>query len=150
MKICKNGHKFDDNFQECPYCARESKDKTSLSLHQSYDTTKIGSSGINDTATPYSSNDDKTKISGLDKKFIETNQIRNFDGRKLVGWLISFSQNNSGSDFRLYEGRNSIGTDSSNEICIREDMLISSRHLSILFWLGVFKFRDELSLTVPI
>jgi len=146
MKICKNGHRFEEAYQECPYCPKTSnEDKTSLSFHQSYDATKISSSSTSDAAATYFSHDDKTKVSGLDKTFVANHEKGALDSRKLVGWLVTFSHNNSGTDFRLYEGRNSIGTDSSNEICIREDKLISAKHLSILFRLGVFKFKDELS-----
>ena len=111
MKTCKKGHQFDDNPQEYPNCPKESKDKTNLLLLQSNDLTKMSSSRAGNTTAPYFSNEDKTKISGLDKTFIETNQVINFDSRKLIGWLVSFSHNNSGSDFRLYEGGNTIGVD---------------------------------------
>ncbi|MEO1652333.1 MAG: FHA domain-containing protein, partial [Bacteroidota bacterium] len=66
-------------------------------------------------------------------------------GRKLVGWLVSFTIDPLGADFKLYEGRNSIGADPGCDIVIRNDPAVSGRHLTILYRLGHFKFKDELS-----
>ncbi|MCX8111765.1 MAG: FHA domain-containing protein [Bacteroidia bacterium] len=64
--------------------------------------------------------------------------------RKIVGWLISFSLHPNGVDFRLYEGRNTIGTDPKCDIVIH-DPAASGHHLTILYRAGQFLFRDELS-----
>ncbi len=65
--------------------------------------------------------------------------------RKLVGWLISYTIDEKGVDFKLYEGRNTIGKLPSNNICIPNDNSISGHHLTILFRNNKFKIRDELS-----
>lgn len=64
--------------------------------------------------------------------------------RKIVGWLISYTLHPNGVDFRLYEGRNTLGSDHKCDIIIR-DPKVSGHHLTILFRAGQFLFRDELS-----
>ncbi|MEN3040597.1 MAG: FHA domain-containing protein [Bacteroidia bacterium] len=64
--------------------------------------------------------------------------------RKIVGWLISFTLHPNGVDFRLYEGRNTIGSDPKCDIPLN-DLGVSAHHLTILYRAGQFLFRDELS-----
>ena len=66
-------------------------------------------------------------------------------GRKLVGWLVSFTIEANGIDFKLYEGRNLIGSDGGCDIVVSNDRAVSSRHLTILQRMGQFKFKDEFS-----
>jgi len=66
-------------------------------------------------------------------------------GRKLVGWLVSFTIDPNGVDYRLYEGRNSVGSDPGCDIVVRNDASVSGKHLTILNRMGSFKFKDELS-----
>jgi hypothetical protein len=65
--------------------------------------------------------------------------------RRLTGWLVTFDRQPLGQDFRLREGRNTIGTAPDCEVRIEGDPNISGRHLTILFRLGEVLFRDELS-----
>jgi pSer/pThr/pTyr-binding forkhead associated (FHA) protein len=48
----------------------------------------------------------------------------------LVGWLVVFSGAQRGEDFRLREGKNSIGSDAGNDIVL-SDAHVSGRHASI-------------------
>lgn len=66
-------------------------------------------------------------------------------GRKMVGWLVSFTIDENGIDFKLYEGRNIIGADQGCDITISGDQAVSGKHLTILHRMGHFKFRDEFS-----
>jgi len=65
--------------------------------------------------------------------------------RKLVGWLVSFTIDPLGIDFRLYEGKNMIGSAPGNEITILGDKLVSSKHATILFRNGKYRLKDEFS-----
>lgn len=65
--------------------------------------------------------------------------------RKLVGWLVSFTLSPAGADFRLYEGRNSIGADTACDIVVPSDPAVSGRHLTILYRADGFRFKDEFS-----
>jgi len=64
--------------------------------------------------------------------------------RKLVGWLVTYSFDPLGVDFRLYEGRNVIGRDAACNITV-PDKTVSGRHATILFKNDKFKIKDELS-----
>lgn len=64
--------------------------------------------------------------------------------RKLVGWLVSFTIHPNGVDFRLYEGKNIIGSEPNCDIVL-QDSGVSSRHLTILYRAGKFRFKDEMS-----
>lgn len=66
-------------------------------------------------------------------------------GRKLVGWLVSFTIEENGLDFRIYEGRNIIGSDPACDIVVTGDPSVSGKHLTVLHRMGHFKFRDEFS-----
>jgi len=66
--------------------------------------------------------------------------------RKIVGWIISFTLDEMGLDFRLYEGSNSIGRDATNNITIAKDSSISSKHAVILFRESQgFFIKDDMS-----
>ena len=58
--------------------------------------------------------------------------------------LVSFTIDALGVDFKLREGRNIIGSDAGCDIVV-QDGQISGKHLTILYRMGEFKFKDELS-----
>lgn len=111
------------------------------------------------------SNTDKTKIfeekqtkniveNNWDKTYIsETAEPENNNGeaiiqrenRKLVGWIVSFTIDASGADYRIYEGKNTIGAAADCEITVTGDKLVSSRHATILFRNEKFRLKDEFS-----
>lgn len=145
FKVCANGHYFQDHLDECPYCPKPAA---------TTDRTKIEEPG-SDIAG------DKTRIFGGGNE-ADLNKTRIFQdgpnageagfssdplhqGRKLTGWLVSYTIDPNGADFRLYEGRNILGSDAACDIVISGDHTVSGRHLTILYRLGVFKYKDELS-----
>ncbi len=65
--------------------------------------------------------------------------------RKLVGWLVSFSHDPFGVDYRLYEGQNKVGRDATCSVRILHDKSISSNHATILFRNGNFYVKDEMA-----
>ena len=67
--------------------------------------------------------------------------------KQLVGFLVTYSLNTQGDFYPIFEGRNFIGRDSSSNICIQDDSLISSKHFSILYRPvdKKFKMKDEQS-----
>lgn len=68
-------------------------------------------------------------------------------GRKLVGFLVTYNHNPLGKAYNLYEGKNFIGRDQACDITIPEDNQMSGRHMSILYRNidNKFKYRDEQS-----
>lgn len=65
--------------------------------------------------------------------------------RKLVGWLVSYTIDKMGIDFRLFEGRNIIGKSPEVDITIPGDPGVSGKHAVLLNRQGKFKIKDELS-----
>jgi hypothetical protein len=65
--------------------------------------------------------------------------------RKLVGWLVSFTLEETGRDFRLFEGKNMLGRNLSNDIRISQDGKISGIHATILFRGESFHVKDEMA-----
>lgn len=157
FKLCKNGHYYQSTLEECPYCPKPTNirpapmniDKTQVvSPHvQDIDKTKIVSSDELSQTQP--GNLAKTQIfTGDAPQTTASPQVRQQpvqSGRKLVGWLVSFTIDVNGVDFRLYEGRNTIGSDPACDIVVSNDGAVSGKHLTILNRMGSFKFKDELS-----
>ena len=100
------------------------------------------------------------KNNNLDRTFIqgmgEIEDSNNEDGelrpvgapratRKMVGWLVSYSLDAMGIDYRLYEGNNTLGRDTANSIIIKQDSVISSKHINILYRKDKYWIRDEMS-----
>jgi len=63
---------------------------------------------------------------------------------KLVGWIVSFSVNTDGTDYRLHAGRNVIGANLSCDITL-SDEAVSGVHASIVYRNGHCFIKDELS-----
>lgn len=158
FKLCENGHYFPQGLHECPYCPKTGSniqqggglDKTILDLGGS---NNFNQQNPNQILSSSSNDLSRTQIftGGQNYDFGTSNQVNQFQpsqqsyGRKLVGWLVSFTIDPNGSDFKLYEGRNSIGSDYGCDIVVPNDAAISSKHLTILHRMGHFKFKDELS-----
>ena len=64
--------------------------------------------------------------------------------RKLVGWLVTYSFDPMGVDYKLYEGRNSIGRDMDCNITVN-DGFMTGKHATLLFRAGQYALKDEMS-----
>lgn len=65
--------------------------------------------------------------------------------RRIVGWVLSYTLDPMGVDYRIYEGNNSIGRDAGNSITITKDTTISGKHANILYKKGKFYIKDEMA-----
>ena len=70
--------------------------------------------------------------------------IENAGRRKIVGWLITFTWNKNGQDYRIFEGRNKIGGKPEADVYL-PDPAVSDPHCMILYREGKFRIKDELS-----
>ena len=66
------------------------------------------------------------------------------EARKLAGWLVSYTLDPLGVDFKLYEGRNIIGRDPDCNITVNDNW-VSSKHAVILFRAGKYSITDSQS-----
>jgi hypothetical protein len=73
----------------------------------------------------------------------QASQLRRSKGR-IVGWLITYSHNPDGEDFRLYAGYNRMG---ANTVCdiVLEDETVSGSHAIIVYRDGRCLIKDDLS-----
>jgi len=146
-QLCPNGHYYETSLKACPYCpTAQEADFNKTQIIQNTDQKNMAIDDKTSIQNDKISNFNKTSIfSGNiveEKQTIATNA--NTSGRKLVGWLVSFTMDALGTDFKLREGRNIIGSDGACDIVI-PDSQVSGKHLTILYRMGDFKFKDELS-----
>ena len=159
FKRCEKGHMFKDNLAECPYCPKGSNisnnDKTEVAGSQSFgDKTEIF---VDSTPAPASKPNpsnpptEKLELDDLNKTFIqgadsgEENTPKPRSTRKLMGWIVTFTNHPMGIDFKIYEGRNFIGTGTESDIKIYGDQSISGKHALILCRKDKFWLSDQLS-----
>ncbi len=64
--------------------------------------------------------------------------------RKLVGWLVSYTLDAMGVDFKVYEGRNIIGRDMDCNITVN-DQMVSGKHAVLLYRAGKYSITDQQS-----
>lgn len=64
--------------------------------------------------------------------------------RKLVGWLVTYSFDELGVDYKLYEGRNIIGRDIDCNITINDGRM-SGKHAVLLFRANKYSLTDSQS-----
>ncbi len=65
-------------------------------------------------------------------------------GRKLVGWLVTYSFDELGMDYKLYEGRNIIGRDVDCNITVNDGRM-SGKHAVLLFRANKYSLTDSQS-----
>jgi hypothetical protein len=165
-KQCEKGHFYKEDLTECPYCPKPAggggaddktkvqgdmggNEKTSLG-----DKTQVFGGGMSQNPNPVSVNPpakrdlNKTFIQeveevgeGEDKKAVVSQRST----RKIVGWIISYTLDAMGIDYRLYEGNNTIGRNAGNDVTIAGDPSISGHHATILFKKGKYYLKDEMA-----
>ncbi len=173
FKRCPSGHFFKEELSGCPHCSNTSSNqdlgatKATSGNETNFDKTQIfGGKGQNiDAPTQVVEGNDKTQVFGakpnpsgakrdLNKTYIGGMSDESSDegiisqpraARMITGWLVSFTLDNMGVDYRIYEGNNTIGRDPANSISITADSTISSKHANILHKKGKFWIKDEMA-----
>jgi hypothetical protein len=160
FKTCSNGHNYDaGKYQVCPFCPTSVSNpdyektlidfkKTQLLEEESnshFAKTLINEENPDFKSTLASVNAQhpfkRTSIAGEEGKSSSPQQSHK---RKLVGWLVTFSNDEYGQDYKLYMGKNKIGTASDCDIIIN-DPLVSGNHTTILFRDNKFLIKDNFS-----
>jgi hypothetical protein len=174
FKQCSNGHFYKDNLQECPYCPPSKGNSVNSGKSSDLEKTMLESDAKDAEKTIFDDDDlNKTQVMGdlsssgksgnapLQEEFdpskthvmIPPSEKQGDSGdneitratRKIVGWLISYTIDPMGRDYRLYEGRNTIGKGMNNSIIITNDPAISSNHLMLLYNNSNYYISDEMS-----
>ena len=165
---CEKGHFYKQDLPECPYCPKPGAQHS----RGSADKTQIVGGGIDTTQAPSGSDLQKTQIYGgtapagvkteihtpkAPKRDLSRTYIQGMDEgdndtaptaratRKITGWLISYTLDPMGTDYRIYEGNNRIGKQPGSEITIVSDHSVSSLHAVILYRDSKWYISDEMS-----
>lgn len=173
-KTCPNGHIYDSNIygDECPLCPKDNStlfstkqdfgmppfDQVADPSPKTHVGTPAGAHQPGAMGSPVMSGMDaagETRFPGQQPQQGPVNGtiIRQpkgapaTQGRKLVGFLVTYNRNPLGKSYNIYEGKNFIGRDRSCDICVPEDKQMSGRHMSLLYRNvdNKFKYRDEQS-----
>lgn len=162
FKKCPNGHTYKAELSECPICSSGKNagvPKSSAQTTQIIDSLDGESFGLKTTT-----DDEPIQVSNSEidphKDFSKTmveeevqeedengsvvsrREVRN--AAKLVGWLVTYSLDPNGIDYRLFEGRNIIGRDLNCSVCINDNK-VSGQHAILLYRNEKFRIKDNLS-----
>jgi len=121
-KQCANGHVYDDQKTPvCPYCTGSGNIGVTRPLAGEMQapafpkTSPVASSAIPKTMPLDNPQTNKTVALNLNEKGIDP----------VRGWLVCVDGEKKGKDFKIRDGKNYIGRQSSNEICLDFDNSIS-------------------------
>lgn len=163
FKTCSNGHNYDGSKHPiCPYCPSSKHDNDyDQNLLDFQKTVLLDESGNNQFGKTILSEENSdleiTKTgSGItphplgrtmliqDEGIGNQSITQHSERKQIVGWLVTFSLNQFGDDYRLFVGKNRIGSASSCDIVIN-DPSISGEHTTVLFRENEFLFKDSFS-----
>jgi hypothetical protein len=128
-KFCDNGHQMEDTWTDCPYCARTGY-RSAAAGALGKTRPEMGATQAEQSAAPNS---------GFDPR--KTVPLATVKRSPVVGWLVAMDGAQKGEDFRLREGKNSLGSSGDSDITLR-DPAISSKHASISYRDGKFAITD--------
>lgn len=166
FKTCSNGHNYNaDLYTECPFCPPKSnltdyeKTLTDFKSTQVFDQ---GNQQFNKTLISEENADfKKTPVQGAGSKpaeqhpfkrtHIVTDELsgsstpaKETEKRKLVGWLVTFSHDAFGQDYKLYAGKNKIGSSAGCDVVVN-DPGVSAEHVTVLYRDHEFLIKDNFS-----
>jgi hypothetical protein len=163
FKTCTNGHNYDaERYPNCPYCPggnlNSDYEKTMKDFKKTKLIDEMNNQQFDKTVVNEENSDMKTTLPGGDKSshpFSRTTIVVK-DGnknetpleqslrRKIVGWLVTFTNDEYGQDYKIYVGKNKIGSGANCDIMI-SDNSISAEHTIILFRENEFLLKDNFS-----
>jgi len=154
FKTCKNGHNYDSSLDECPYCPKSEVATVIKTATQSQKTVidkqaNIATSPDISKTKPGSA---KTAIASApnEKTLIQTEtpkekpEQKSSSSQKLAGWIVSFDLDPSGTDYKVFEGKNKVGKSSSCHIVVNDES-ISDEHALLFYGDNKIILQDELS-----
>lgn len=163
FKQCEKGHYYREDLDSCNFCPKPGGEISAVGGGDKTQILGSGSSAAADT--------DKTVVFGsgavqgiqtephghapaqqdFTRTFIQEVTDKSGTGvvqtsvKKLAGWIVSYTLDPMGVDYKIYVGSNTIGRDMSNSIPILKDNAISAKHISILCKNGQFYIKDEMA-----
>ena len=160
FKTCVNGHNYDaDKNATCPFCPVNDEntdyEKTMMDFKKTQVFDEGNSNRFDKTMINEETRNFKTTQTGAPTQpFNRTNIAAEDAGgassnsqsekRKLVGWLVTYSNNDCGEDYKLYAGKNKVGSAAGCDVIIK-DSSVSGDHTMILFRDNEFMIKDNFS-----
>lgn len=168
FKKCPNGHIYRDDQDKCPYCSGEKRGfSTGITTQSNFDDSQrtriipgldgdVTKTDVIDDSQPVriqrqSFEDSDMMKTSFQEEVYEEDERGNVSKRteyrrntRLVGWLVTYSLDPLGIDYKIYEGKNYIGKNYDCSICVNDPM-VSGRHAIILFRANKFILKDNLS-----
>lgn len=129
---CKNGHYYDDKrYSACPHCgidlnafARQMQGQRAADSEN--DRTLAFDKADESKTMRYSDADDDVKTVSFYSAAMQAEPV--------VGWLVCVSGRDSGRDFRIKAGRNSIGRANTNDVILKNDLTVArEKHAEIIY-----------------
>lgn len=162
FKKCPNGHTYKAELSECPICNSgknvgfPKSNAQATQVIDSLDGESFGLETITDDEPIQVHNTEIDPHKDFSKTVVEEEileedengtvvsrrEVRN--AGKLVGWLVTYSLDPNGIDYRLFEGRNIIGRDFNCSVCINDNK-VSGQHAILLYRNEKFRIKDNLS-----
>jgi Inner membrane component of T3SS, cytoplasmic domain len=135
-KFCAKGHQMEDSWDTCPTCqttgyvvAGSSGPASSAGMAktrlESEPPKEVGSGGSGGGA-------------GAARRTVLISEKRK---PAVVGWFVAMSGEQKGEDFRLHDGKNTVGSAPDAQIPLR-DSTVSGQHASVRFEEGKFLLTD--------
>lgn len=133
MVRCKNGHYYDNaKNSECPYCCRTDL-LSAINGNRCDERTIAMNSCCEESKTIALDSLDDAKTVSFYESDIQADPV--------VGWLVCISGSSFGHDFRLHQGRNSIGRSLTNDVVVRSDEKVSrDNHAALVYDYRANKF----------
>ena len=129
-KFCDNGHQMEDSWPECPYCVKTGYQGSAAAVAGK---TRLDIEPTQPEQRPAGG------APGFDPT--KTVPLSTIKRAPVVGWLVAINGTQKGEDFRLREGKNTLGSAPGSEITVR-DPAISAKHASISYKEGQFVITD--------
>jgi hypothetical protein len=121
-KFCAKGHQMEDSWEICPICQ----------------TTGYQVSGGGATSKTRLETDTGKDQVGSGRRTVLISEKRK---APVVGWFVAMSGDQKGEDFRLHEGKNTVGGSPENQVVLR-DSTVSGQHASLRYEDGKFILTD--------
>jgi hypothetical protein len=161
FKTCINGHNYDaTKHKVCPFCpgkdANTDYEKTLMDFKKTQALDEVANNQfaktiINEetidpqkTPTPGGPQHPFKRTSIVMDESKGSPPLAQSEKRKLVGWLVTFTHDEYGQDFKLYVGKNKIGSGMNCDILLN-DLSVSADHATILFRNNEFLIKDNFS-----
>jgi hypothetical protein len=163
FKTCQNGHNYNaDLHTVCPFCPPQQNQTDYEKTMTDFKSTQVFDDGNSPQFTKTMINEETADFSktaagdqGTAHPFKRTHIVTGdatdlsapksyMERRKLVGWLTTFTHDEYGQDYRLYTGKNKIGSSPGGDIVI-DDPSVSGDHVTVLFRDHEFLIKDNFS-----